>query len=51
MVRLEQQTEPVLLAAGGSGLVPLMCMVRAREEAGTRAPFRVLYALPVRLEY
>jgi ferredoxin-NADP reductase len=38
----QQQTEPVLLVAGGSGLVPLMCMVRAREEAGSRAPLRLL---------
>lgn len=40
----QQQTEPVLLVAGGSGLVPLMCMVRAREAAGSRTPFRLLYA-------
>ncbi|MFJ4846570.1 MULTISPECIES: ferredoxin reductase [unclassified Streptomyces] len=40
-----QQTEPVLLVAGGSGLVPLMCMVRAREAAASRTPFRLLYAV------
>ncbi|MFE0631646.1 ferredoxin reductase [Streptomyces sp. NPDC058864] len=40
----QQQTEPILLVAGGSGLVPLMCMIRAREAAGSRAPFRLLYA-------
>ncbi|WUD70617.1 ferredoxin reductase [Streptomyces sp. NBC_00510] len=40
----QQQTEPVLLVAGGSGLVPLMCMIRAREAVGSRAPFRLLYA-------
>jgi ferredoxin-NADP reductase len=32
----------VLLVAGGSGLVPLMAMVRARAEAGSRAPFRLV---------
>lgn len=41
----QQQTEPVLLVAGGSGLVPLMSMVRAREAAGSRAPFRLLYSV------
>jgi ferredoxin-NADP reductase len=40
-----QQTEPILLVAGGAGLVPLMCMVRTREAAGSRAPFRLLYAV------
>lgn len=39
------QTEPVLLVAGGSGLVPLMCMIRAREAAGSRVPFRLLYSV------
>lgn len=41
----QQQTEPVLLVAGGAGVVPLMCMVRTREAAGSRAPFRLLYAV------
>ncbi|MGW0080295.1 ferredoxin reductase [Streptomyces sp. NPDC003393] len=41
----QQQTEPILLVAGGSGLVPLMCMVRVREAVGSRVPFRLLYAL------
>ncbi|AXL87291.1 oxidoreductase [Streptomyces sp. CB09001] len=40
-----RQTEPVLLVAGGSGLVPLMSMVRAREAAGSRTPFRLLYSV------
>ncbi|MFH8447055.1 ferredoxin reductase [Streptomyces sp. NPDC018026] len=40
-----RQTEPVLLVAGGSGLVPLMSMVRAREAAGSRVPFRLLYSV------
>lgn len=41
----QQQKEPILLVAGGSGLVPLMCMIRARETVGSRVPFRLLYAL------
>ncbi|PZG17343.1 oxidoreductase [Micromonospora craterilacus] len=39
------QTEPVLLVAGGSGVVPLMAMVRARRAAGSRAPFRLIYSV------
>lgn len=39
-----EQREPVLLVAGGSGIVPLMSMIRAR--AGTsRAPFRLIYSV------
>ena len=34
--------EPVLLVAGGSGLVPLMAMIRVRAAAGSRAPFRLV---------
>ncbi|WP_432131886.1 ferredoxin reductase [Streptomyces tendae] len=41
----QEQTEPVLLVAGGSGVVPLMSMVRARETAGSRVPFRLLYSV------
>jgi ferredoxin-NADP reductase len=37
-------TAPVLLAAGGSGIVPLMAMVRARRAAGSRVPFRLIYS-------
>ncbi|WP_330280897.1 ferredoxin reductase [Streptomyces sp. NBC_00588] len=40
-----EQTEPVLLVAGGSGLVPLMCMIRARQAVGSRVPFRLIYSL------
>ncbi|GAA2213119.1 ferredoxin reductase [Nonomuraea monospora] len=36
---------PVLLVGGGSGIVPLMSMVRARRQAGSRVPFRLLYSL------
>jgi ferredoxin-NADP reductase len=37
-------TDPVVLVAGGSGIVPLMAMVRARRVAGSRAPFRLIYS-------
>jgi ferredoxin-NADP reductase len=40
-----EQPEPVLLVAGGSGLVPLMCMIRARQAVGSRVPFRLIYSL------
>lgn len=40
-----EQTEPVLLVGGGSGVVPLMSMVRTRNAAGSRAPFRLLYSV------
>ncbi|QFZ19495.1 ferredoxin reductase [Saccharothrix syringae] len=36
---------PVLLVAGGSGVVPLVAMVRARREAGVRTPFRLVYSV------
>jgi ferredoxin-NADP reductase len=39
------QTEPVSLIAGGSGLVPLMSMLRSRAVSGSSAPFRLLYSL------
>jgi ferredoxin-NADP reductase len=35
---------PVLLVAGGSGIVPLMAMIRARSAAGGSAPFRLVYS-------
>lgn len=38
-------TVPVLLVAGGSGIVPLMAMIRARRAAGSRAPFRLIYSV------
>jgi ferredoxin-NADP reductase len=40
-----EQTEPVLLVAGGSGVVPLMSMIRVRGVVGSRAPFRLLYSV------
>lgn len=36
---------PVLLVAGGSGIVPIMAMVRARARAGSTAPFTVVYSV------
>jgi ferredoxin-NADP reductase len=39
------QTEPVQLIAGGSGLVPLMSMLRSRAAAHSTAPFRLLYSV------
>jgi ferredoxin-NADP reductase len=39
-----EETSPVLLVAGGSGIVPLMAMVRARRVAGSRVPFRLVYS-------
>jgi len=36
---------PVLLVAGGAGIVPLMAMVRARSAAGSRVPFRLTYSV------
>jgi ferredoxin-NADP reductase len=39
------QTEPVQLIAGGSGIVPLMAMIRAHEAAASPATFRLLYSV------
>ena len=39
------QTEPVQLIGGGSGVVPLMCMLRAHGQAGSSAPIRLLYSV------
>ena len=36
---------PVLLVAGGSGIVPLMSMIRSRAAMGSRAPFQLLYSV------
>jgi ferredoxin-NADP reductase len=38
-------TAPVLLVAGGSGVVPLMAMIRTRAAAGARGPFRLVYSV------
>jgi ferredoxin-NADP reductase len=39
------QTEAIQLIAGGSGIVPLMAMIRSRASAGNPAPFRLLYSV------
>jgi ferredoxin-NADP reductase len=38
------QATPVLLAAGGSGVVPLMAMVRTRQASSSPTPMRLLYS-------
>jgi ferredoxin-NADP reductase len=40
-----QQTEPIQLIAGGSGIVPIMAMIRSRARAGSSVPFRLLYSV------
>jgi ferredoxin-NADP reductase len=40
-----EESDPVLLVAGGSGLVPLMAMLRERERAGSTTPFSLLYSV------
>jgi ferredoxin-NADP reductase len=42
--RPEEQV-PVLLVGGGSGVVPLMAMVRERARTGGGAPFSLLYSV------
>jgi ferredoxin-NADP reductase len=37
-------TEPLFLVAGGSGVVPLMAMLRHRARRGARNPTRLLYS-------
>ena len=39
------QTEPIQLVAGGSGIVPLMSMIRSRTSARSAAAFRLLYSV------
>jgi ferredoxin-NADP reductase len=36
---------PALLVAGGSGIVPLMSMIRAWDETSRAAPFRLVYSV------
>jgi ferredoxin-NADP reductase len=40
-----QQSEPIQLIAGGSGIVPLMSMIRSRASAESVAKFRLLYSV------
>jgi ferredoxin-NADP reductase len=39
------QTEPIQLVAGGSGIVPLMAMIRSHASGSSAAPFRLLYSV------
>jgi len=39
------QSEPIQLIAGGSGIVPLMAMIRSRVSSGSTTPFRLLYSV------
>lgn len=41
----EDQTEPVQLIAGGSGVVPLVAMIRAHAASGSTAPMQLLYSV------
>jgi len=41
----EAQPHPVLLIGGGSGVVPLMAMVRARGLSRAKQPFRLIYSV------
>ncbi|MFE6171978.1 ferredoxin reductase [Streptomyces sp. NPDC056464] len=38
-------TRPVLLVGGGSGIAPLMAMIRTRRSLGSRVPFRLIYSV------
>jgi ferredoxin-NADP reductase len=40
-----ERPAPVLLVGGGSGVVPLMAMIRARGAARGRQPFRLIYSV------
>jgi ferredoxin-NADP reductase len=40
-----QQTEPIQLIAGGSGIVPLMAMIRSHASVRSSVPFRLLYSV------
>jgi ferredoxin-NADP reductase len=40
-----EQMEPIQLIAGGSGIVPLMAMIRSRASSGSAVPFRLLYSV------
>lgn len=51
--RPEADPRPVQLIAGGSGIAPLMAMLRTRAASGSRTPFRLLYSVgdPDRVYY
>lgn len=43
-----ERTRPLLLVAGGSGVVPLMCMLRHRQRSGSGVPAALLYSVRTR---
>ena len=51
--RPSDDARPVQLIAGGSGVAPLMSMLRTREATGSTVPFRLLYGVtdPDRVYY
>ena len=40
-----EQTQPVQLIAGGSGVVPFIAMLRSHETSGSTAPMQLLYSV------
>jgi len=38
-------TAPVQLIGGGSGIVPLMAMIRSHQDSGSTVPFQLLYSV------
>ena len=44
------RSKPLLLVAGGSGVVPLMCMLRHRHLSGSIVPAALLYSVRTRDE-
>lgn len=40
-----EQTEPVLLVAGGSGVVPIAAIIRAHRRSGARSAFHLVYSV------
>ena len=45
-----ERSRPLLLVAGGSGVVPLMCMLRHRHLSGSVVPTALLYSVRTRDE-
>jgi ferredoxin-NADP reductase len=45
-----ERSKPLLLVAGGSGVVPLMCMLRHRHLSGSIVPTALLYSVRTRDE-
>lgn len=43
-----EQADPLQLIAGGSGIVPLLAILRAHRAARSTAPFRLLYSVRTR---